>query len=99
MSRGRQDERPSRLYKESRRFLAEVKTLGARVRALRQERDWTLEEAAEHMGLDLKHLQKIEAGDPPINVTLVTVCRIAEGLGVAVGELFPVKGKGRRRPH
>jgi len=67
------------------------------VRALRQAKGWTLEEAAEKGDLDLKHWQKIEAGH--INVTLVTLVRIAEGLGETVGSLFgtPVAPRGRRR--
>jgi len=56
------------------------------VRALRQAKGWTLEEAAEKGDMDLKHWQKIEAGT--INVTLVTLVRIAEGLGETVGSLF-----------
>lgn len=38
------------------------------------------------MQLDLTHLQKIEAGK--LNVTLVTLVRIADGLGVSVRDLF-----------
>jgi transcriptional regulator with XRE-family HTH domain len=66
------------------------------VRALRQAKGWTLEEAAEKGDLDLKHWQKIEAGT--VNVTLVTLVRIAEGLGETVGGLFgtPVAPRGRR---
>lgn len=71
----------------SRRFKREAQGLGVRVRALRQERRWTLEQAAARMDLDLKHLQKIEAGT--LNVTLVTLIRIADGLGKPVGDLFP----------
>ena len=66
--------------------MAESKALGARVRELRDKRGWTLERAAEAMDLDLKHLQKVEAGK--LNVTLVTLVRIAEGLAVPVASLF-----------
>jgi transcriptional regulator with XRE-family HTH domain len=38
------------------------------------------------MNMDLKHLQKIEAGK--LNVTLVTLVRIAEGLGEPMSALF-----------
>jgi transcriptional regulator with XRE-family HTH domain len=94
--RGSADERPSRLVKESRRFGAAAKALGARVRELRKARAWTLEQAAERMLLDLKHLQKVEAGNPPVNVTLATLLRIADGLDVTVAELFSaVVRKGR----
>jgi transcriptional regulator with XRE-family HTH domain len=49
-------------------------------------RGWTLEAAAEHTGVDWKHLQKIEAAQ--INPTVMTVIRIAEGFGVPVWGLF-----------
>jgi transcriptional regulator with XRE-family HTH domain len=48
------------------------------------------------MDLDLKHLQKIESGT--INVTLVTLVRLARGLGAPLGSLFvpcPDKSIGR----
>lgn len=79
-------ERPSRTHRESRRFAREATALGGRVRELRQRRGWTLEVAAEAMDLDLKHLQKVESGQ--INVTLVTLVRIAEGLDVPMSSLF-----------
>lgn len=88
-------DRPSQIARQSPRFAAESKALGERVRELREERGWTLERAAEAMNLDLKHLQKIEAGK--LNVTLVTVVRIAEGLGESVSALF-APAKVKRRP-
>lgn len=57
-----------------------------RLRALRQDQDLTLEAAAEQMDLDWKHLQKIEAGQ--LNVTLVTLVRIAKGLETSLSDLF-----------
>jgi transcriptional regulator with XRE-family HTH domain len=80
------DERASTTFKRSRRFLQEKKALGLRVRALRQQRGWTLEHAAEQMQLELSHLQRVEAA--ALNVTFVTLVRIAEGLGVPVSALF-----------
>ena len=38
------------------------------------------------MDVDLKHLQKIEAGQ--LNVTLVTLLRISDGLSVPLSSLF-----------
>lgn len=63
-----------------------AKALGLQVRAFRQAKGWTLEQAAEKGDMDLKHWQKIVAGT--INVTLVTLVRLAEGLGESVGSLF-----------
>lgn len=78
--------RASQEHRDSKLFLATARKLGERVRTLRQQRGWTLETAAEHMDLDLKHLQKIEAGT--LNVTLVTLVRLASGLGTTVTQLF-----------
>lgn len=85
-ARAPRGQRASQLARQKPRFIAEAKALGARVRELREARDWTLENAAEAMDLDLKHLQKIEAGK--LNVTLVTLVRIAEGLEEPLSSLF-----------
>jgi len=85
----RPDDSPSRAFKATRRFKAEANALGRRVRRLRLRNRWTLEQAAERMHMDLKHLQKIESGQ--INLTLVTLVRIAEGLGEPVRVLFSGK--------
>ena len=73
------DERPAS-------FDAEIAMIGARVRKLRTGRGWTLEAAAEHTGVDWKHLQKIEAAQ--LNPTVMTLLRIAEGFQVPFGVLF-----------
>ena len=78
--------RPSQIARQSPRFTAEAKQLGLRVRALRQARKWTLEQAAEASNLDLKHLQKVEAGK--LNLTLVTLVRIAQGFDEPIASLF-----------
>jgi transcriptional regulator with XRE-family HTH domain len=81
------DERPSRVHRETARFKKELKIFGQRVRALREEQGWTLEKAAERCDLDLKHLQKIEAGQ--LNVTFVTLVRLAVGFRTPMSALFP----------
>ncbi len=43
------------------------------------------------MNLDLKHLQKIESG--ALNVTMVTLVRIADGLGEPMAALFRPQGR------
>jgi transcriptional regulator with XRE-family HTH domain len=65
---------------------ADVRSLGQRVWALRRARKWTLDQTAEASDNDLKHWQKVEAGQ--INVTLVTLVRIADGLGEPIASLF-----------
>jgi Helix-turn-helix. len=96
MARASVEEWPSRLHRQTPRYRRAAKALGLQVRALRQAKGWTLEEAAEKGDLDLKHWQKIEAGT--VNVTLVTLVRIAEGLGETLGGLFvtPVAPRVRR---
>jgi transcriptional regulator with XRE-family HTH domain len=79
-------ELPSRAFRSSESFLAEAREFGRRVRALRKARGWTLDKAAEHTGVDLKHIQMIEAGK--LNVTLITMVRLSQGYGVRVGDLF-----------
>ena len=78
--------RASQVARQTTRYRTEAKALGARVRQLRLARKWTLEGAAEAANMDLKHLQKVEAGK--LNVTLVTLVRLAEGFGEPVGSLF-----------
>jgi transcriptional regulator with XRE-family HTH domain len=95
MARPTTDERSSRVHKRGTRYLREAKALGLRIRALRRAAGWTLEEAAERCDLDLKHLQKIEAGQ--LNVTLVTLVRLAGGLRVPVGTLFERAPSSRSR--
>ena len=93
MSSARTDERPSRQVRQSRRFGAVAKAVGSRIRELRRRRGWTLEAAAERMNVDLKHLQKVEAGS--LNVTPVTLLRIADGLDETFASVF--RGAPRRR--
>ncbi len=72
--------------------------LGARVRQLRQARDWTLEEAAKRAGLARSTLSKIE--NAQMSPTFDAVQKLARGLGIDVPQLFtpPVADKvtGRR---
>lgn len=80
------EERASRVHKRTPRYRTEAAKLGLRLRTLREAAGWTLEKAAERCDLDLKHLQKIESGQ--LNVTLVTLVRLAVGLRVPIATLF-----------
>ena len=84
--RHRVDERPSQAFRRSRRYGVECRRLGLRIRQLRQARELTLEAASAKASLDITHLQKIEAGK--LNVTMVTLVRLAEGLGIQMADLF-----------
>lgn len=82
-----------------------TQALSANVTRLRERLGWTQARAAEAMGLDVKHLQKLEYGD--LNPSLRTLVRVASALGVSVGRLLskssarrasrPV-GRPRKRP-
>lgn len=72
--------------KRSREFQRLQKRLGRRVRQLRTDQGLTLEGLNERSGVDWRHIHKIEAGT--LNVTLVTLYRLAKGLGVSIPDLF-----------
>ncbi|MCF6272849.1 MAG: XRE family transcriptional regulator [Rhodobacteraceae bacterium] len=67
--------------------------LGARLRSLRKERGWTLEQAAHAVGLARSTLSKIENGQ--MSPTFEAVRKLASGLGISVPQLFtpPKSGK------
>jgi|SRR5690606_16310419 len=89
------EKRSSQRFRETKRFKDAARALGRQVRQVREDRGLTLDQASALMEVDLKHLQKVEAGQ--LNVTLVTLLRIADGLGVAPGSLFGQVPQGRRR--
>jgi transcriptional regulator with XRE-family HTH domain len=62
-----------------------LKKVGAKIRALRTERGWTLEQVEEHGWNNWQHLQKIEAGK---NITLVTLRRVAQLFKLDPSELL-----------
>jgi len=72
--------------------------LGARIRALRAERNWTLEQASQACGLARSTLSKIENGQ--MSPTYDVIIKLAAGFGVKVGRLFASQeapmGAGRR---
>lgn len=60
--------------------------LGQRVRQLRKDRKWTLEQAAQQAGLARSTLSKIENGQ--MSPTFDAVKKLADGLGISVPQLF-----------
>ena len=60
--------------------------LGARVRELRKEKDWTLEQAAQQAGLARSTLSKIENGQ--MSPTYEALKKLAVGLEISVPQLF-----------
>lgn len=85
--RARRPERAAQY--ENPTYRALVARLGANLRAMRQARGWTMEEAADRCGLLYPNYQPIESGR--INVTATTLARLADGFGVDPGELLAIR--------
>lgn len=64
----------------------EAVDLGERVRELRTERGWTLEQAAQHAGLARSTLSKIE--NAQMSPTYDALKKLATGLDITVPQLF-----------
>jgi transcriptional regulator with XRE-family HTH domain len=67
--------------------------LGARVRALRKARDWTLEQAARQAGLARSTLSKIENGQ--MSPTYDALKKLAVGLEISIPQLFTPPEQGQ----
>ena len=68
---------------------AQLAELGANIRRERIARDLTQEQLAELVDLNIRTLQKIEAGET--NLLLTTVIRIQRALGCSWEKLVPKK--------
>lgn len=66
--------------------------LGARVREIRKARKWTLKDLSDRTGLAISTISKMERGD--ISLTYDRFMRLAQGLGMDVGELFSPDAEG-----
>jgi len=98
MAAGTLEKTSSQRFRQTKRYVEAAKAIGVRVRQLRDNDGLTLEQASAQMDVDLKHLQKVESGQ--LNVTLVTILRIADGLNVAPSTLFDrVAATKRRKGH
>ena len=60
--------------------------LARRVRALREERGWGIEAAAEKFGIEPAHVRRIEGGDA--NPSLAILASIATAFDLSVGALI-----------
>jgi UDP-N-acetylglucosamine 1-carboxyvinyltransferase len=63
-----------------------TRDVGRRIAELRRHRGWTQEQLAERLGIQANNLQRIELGMQ--NLTLRTLVRLANGLGVGLMALF-----------
>lgn len=61
------------------------KALRERIRKLRTDRGWTLEETEEHGWKSWRHLQRIESGQ---NFTIDTLYKICKLYGIKISDLF-----------
>lgn len=60
-------------------------TLADRLKQHRKNRQWTLEQLAQFSGVSRSMISQIERGQA--NPTLAIACRIAQALGISIGEL------------
>ncbi|HET9920683.1 MAG TPA: helix-turn-helix transcriptional regulator [Ktedonobacteraceae bacterium] len=67
------------------------KKFGKRLRYLRRSRDISQEQLAESIGRSVGFISLLERGESA--PSLETIVRLAEALGVEVGELFRFDGK------
>jgi transcriptional regulator with XRE-family HTH domain len=64
-------------------------SLGAAVRAARQERRWTQSELAEAAGLSPGYIARLERGE--IGASLLVARKISDALGIGVGALLRIR--------
>ena len=62
-----------------------LKAIGERLRSIRLEKGWTLEQAEEHGWPNWRHLQKIESGK---NFTLLTLRNLSKLYKKSVSEIL-----------
>jgi DNA-binding XRE family transcriptional regulator len=81
------DEAPAErsAWRSNAAFVKAMRELGLEIRRCRERQKLTLEQAAEVIGIDYRHLAKIESGS--LNPTAFTLFRIAGGLGVTLRAL------------
>lgn len=64
------------------------KDVGRRIAEVRADRGWTQEQLAERLGIQTNNLQRMELGMQ--NLTLRSIVRVANGLGVPLATLFEI---------
>jgi transcriptional regulator with XRE-family HTH domain len=73
------------MNKKDDKYILFQKALREKIRKLRTERGWTLEETEEHGWKSWRHLQRIEAGQ---NFTMETLWKICELYEIKMSDLF-----------
>jgi transcriptional regulator with XRE-family HTH domain len=74
-------------------FATARQALAANATRLRERAGWTQQQAAEAIGIDVKHLQKLEYGS--LNPSLRTLVRVAGAFGITVGRLLAAASAAR----
>ena len=78
-------------------FAAVRRSLAVQMSQLRERAEWTQQEAADAIGIDVKHLQKLEYG--ALNPSLRTLVRVAAAFRVPIGRLLETTARApKRRP-
>jgi transcriptional regulator with XRE-family HTH domain len=76
---------------------AHLRSVGRRLRSLREARRWSLKRLAGESGVSIAAIQKIESGES--NPSLLTVLAIAEVLGESVDRLVAASRKAGQLSH
>jgi transcriptional regulator with XRE-family HTH domain len=84
--RAAKGEPKTRQHTENPRFRREIDRIARRVRALRLERGWTVEEASERMRIEPMSLRRIESRRA--NPTLGTLVSVAAAFRLSLVELL-----------
>jgi len=66
-----------------------LRQVGQRVAQIRRDRGWTQEALSESIGIEAVSLSRLETGDRALSLS--TLARIADALGVGLGDLLDVK--------
>ncbi len=66
---------------------SELAELGGRIRGLRAQREWTLDELAKRAGLSKSYLSRLEDGER--QPSLAALLSLGQAFGVALAALFP----------
>jgi XRE family transcriptional regulator, regulator of sulfur utilization len=81
---------------EKERAEAVMSDVGARIAEVRRDRGWTQQEAADRLRIEVQSMQRIERGGS--NLTIRTLVKIANCLGVRTKSLFDEPTARERRP-
>ena len=76
----------TRQHRETERFRGVSRELAQKLRALREARGWTIEQAAEKMNVEPAQVARMEAGTA--NPSLAVLVDVANAFGMSVKELL-----------